>query len=103
MADDEAGCDTWAFARGTSDLSRELEMLTEDALRRVGRLSSQSRQLLKLLLDGCGNEDMVAITGLTSAEIEKAREQMLAELDATSTTDAIRIGICAAYRPPRDG
>ncbi|MEN7535913.1 hypothetical protein [Aurantiacibacter flavus] len=102
MPDDDAGHEAGEFARGMYALSGDLDELIDDARRRVDRLGRQSSQLLDLLLDGYGREDIVAVMGIAPAQFDEARATMLAELDASSITDAIRIGICAAYRRPRD-
>ncbi len=94
--------DPWGFSQDTFELSRDLDAMTRDAVRRVRQLSPRSQQLLDMLLDGCGKADIVARTGLTSSQVDKARSTMLAELDVPSTTDAIRVGICADYGQLKD-
>ncbi len=102
MPDDDTEHEDWAFARGVGESSGDLETLTDEALRRVRRLSPQARQLLDLLLEGYGKADIAAETGLTPDQVEEAQAGLLDELGAHTTTDAIRIGICADYRQSKD-
>ena len=102
MPDNDAKGEAWGFARNAQAQTRDLDHLTEDALRRVTRLSSPSGVLLDLLLDGYGERDMLATTGFAPPQLDEALAALLAELDAGSTTDAIRIAIYADYRRSKD-
>ena len=67
-------------------------------MRRVTRLSAASGLLLELLMEGCGKSEMLSSTGLAPAQLDDGIAALLAELDAGSVTDAIRIAIYADCR-----
>ena len=102
MPDDDTEQESWGFARGADDPSSDLEAVTDEALERVRAISPQSRQLLELVLEGCGMADIAAKMSLSANEAEESRDVLLAELGVPSLTDAIRIGICAEYHQSKD-
>ena len=102
MPNDEAGQQAWGFARDGERSERDIDAMVQDALWRVRRLSPQSREILGLLVEGSGNQHIGACTGLDTQGVIEARALLLAELDVVTTTDAIRIGIYAAYRQELD-
>ena len=63
---------------------------------------AQSPHILYLLVDGCGDDDIVIHTSLRPDQVKEARATMLAERYTVSTTDDIQIGICAHYRRSND-
>lgn len=102
MADDDAGAHAWGFARGVEGANPQLDALTEDSRMQVDALEPRLREILRLMVNGCGVEEMASQTGLSAAQVEAARNRLLGELGVGSTTDAIRIGICADYRQQAD-
>ena len=102
MPDHDAEQESWGFARGADEHPSDLEAVTDEALEQVRGLSPQSRQLLHLVLDGCGMADIAAKMSLSADGAEERRAALLAELGVPSLTDAIRIGICAEYHQSKD-
>ena len=98
QSDDRRSSEVWGFARNARAPEADLESECADAMRRVTRLSAASGLLLELLMEGCGKSEMLSSTGLAPAQLDDGIAALLAELDAGSVTDAIRIAIYADCR-----
>ena len=65
------------------------------AERLAGRLSPRQREVLAGMIDGRRNKQIAAALGIEERTVKMHRAALLAKLGASSTADAIRIGLSA--------
>ncbi|MGN3975239.1 response regulator transcription factor [Tsuneonella sp. SYSU-LHT278] len=62
---------------------------------KVAGLSKRERGILQLMIDGNSNKQIAQILDLSPRTVEVHRANVLKKLDASSTADAVRIGLYA--------
>lgn len=61
----------------------------------VQQLSNRERQVLSALVNGSSSKNIGAVLGISPRTVEIHRANLVKKLDASSTVDAIRIGLLA--------
>lgn len=61
----------------------------------VGKLTGREREVLRALLNGASNKDMAKVLGISPRTVEIHRGNMMRKLNASTTSDAVRIGLLA--------
>lgn len=78
---------------GQAHLARRCKTAESRGL--VEKLSGREREVLHALVNGASNKDMAKVFGISPRTVEIHRGNMMRKLSASTTSDAVRIGLLA--------